>query len=110
MRRPCILAQVRCEVSQPRVPISSAYFVLSMMKYTCSASVGSHVSRALNTEATSLTTADWLNADWITAPSSANASQRARHDAAVSLLREYHATGRPFALFLRTFDIHQWYG
>jgi tetratricopeptide (TPR) repeat protein len=68
------------------------------------------VSRAPNTESTSLTRADWLKAVWITSPSSADAGQRARHDAAVALLREHHATGRPFALFLRTFDIHQWYG
>jgi tetratricopeptide (TPR) repeat protein len=63
-----------------------------------------------NNEADSPTGADWLHAPWMTPPSSADADQRARHDAAVALLCEHHATCRPFALFLRCFRIRQLYG
>jgi hypothetical protein len=67
------------------------------------------MKRDLLSNAASRPTIDWRGADWYATSRATNEEERASHEAAVGILQEYEATGRPFALFLRLFKLNLLY-
>jgi tetratricopeptide (TPR) repeat protein len=65
------------------------------------------MSSDLPSDAAVRQTIDWRGADWYLPARAANDRQRASHDAAVGVLEEHEATGKPFALSLRFFKMRQ---
>ena len=51
----------------------------------------------------------WRGSPWLAEPGERSDAQRALHEAALALLDEHEATGRPYALYLRTFAFRQLY-
>ena len=52
---------------------------------------------------------DWRRSAWLAARRGRSERERACHQAALEILEDFNATGRPFALFLRAFRIRQLY-
>jgi hypothetical protein len=55
-------------------------------------------------------TMHWWNASWLASLDGRRAEERAAHAAAIAILEDHAATGRPFALFLHAFSSRQYYG
>jgi tetratricopeptide (TPR) repeat protein len=54
--------------------------------------------------------ATWRASPWLADPSGRSQEQQSLHEAALGVLDEHDATGRPFALYLRAFSFRQLYG
>src|SRR5262245_15528624 len=52
---------------------------------------------------------NWWDASWLAPLNDRRAEERAAHEAALAILEDHAATGRPFALFLHSFRIGQYY-